>query len=147
MRERNTEIAELASELRLVVRTLLHRLRTEDTETDLTVSQRSALSRIDSAGSITLSALAAMEAVRPQSMSATVTYLEDEGYIQRAPDPLDGRQQLLSLTKAAKRKLEQSRADRTAWLTRAIEQSCSATERRALAAALPVLRRLTETEQ
>jgi DNA-binding MarR family transcriptional regulator len=137
--------AELAADLRLAVRRFSHRLRLESQDDELTISQRSALGRIGD-GQITLSELASAENVRPQSISMTVAHLEKAGLVRRRPDPDDGRAQLLSLTKAGSHKLEQSRADRNAWLARAIERSCSSTERRALIEALPILIRLAESE-
>lgn len=138
------DTAELASELRVAVRRMLHRLRVEDAADELTVSQRSALGRIGDDRPMTLSALAAAEGVRPQSMSATVHTLEQDGLLRRTADPQDGRQQLISLTKAGRAKLDRSRADRNAWLARTIEETCSASEQRTLAAALPLLRRIID---
>ena len=142
MNLQNPVPAELASDLRTVLRRLLTRLRAEDVGDNLTVSQRSALKHIGDHGPLTLSALATLVAVRPQSMSATVAQLEVEGYVRRQPDPQDGRQQLLSLTKSGRHLLDQGRTNRNAWLARALEQQCTAAERRALAAALPVLAKL-----
>src|SRR5438270_8686538 len=84
----SSQVANAASELRLVLGQLVRRLRAEYT---FPVAQASVLSRLDREGAQTTSALAAAERVRPQSMAQTLTELEATGLIERRPDPADRR--------------------------------------------------------
>jgi DNA-binding MarR family transcriptional regulator len=50
-------------------------------------------------------ALAAAASIEQPTMAATLTRMERDGVVQRAPDPKDGRSALFSLTAATRRKL------------------------------------------
>ncbi len=89
-----------------------------------------------------MSALARGEGVRPQSMGATVATLEAAGLVGGEPDPNDGRQTILSLTKACRTWIGEARAARHDWLTRNIETKLSPEEREALAKGVELLKRL-----
>ena len=82
--------------------------------------------------------------MRPQSMSAVVTSLQEAGLAGGAPDPSDGRQTLLSLTPKCLKWLQEGRAARQDWLTTTILQKLSAQEQQRLQGALELLRRLVE---
>ena len=114
-----TEAAPLASELRVVLGQLIRRLRAEHR---FSLSQGSVLGRLDREGSQSVSDLATAERVRPQSMAQTVTDLEGDGLVARAPDPNDGRRALVSLTAAGLTELREDRLRREGWLVRAIEE-------------------------
>src|ERR1700759_3054592 len=88
----------VAPELRLAVGQLLRRLRAEANPSGLNISQAGVLARLDETGAMTTADLARAEAMKPQSMSAILASLEQEGLIQRAPHPTDGRQILFSMT-------------------------------------------------
>ena len=62
----------MASELRVLLGKLNRRLRTEGASSDLAWPQKMVLAHLEKGGPATVSALARMEGVRPQSMSATV---------------------------------------------------------------------------
>src|SRR3954453_18298412 len=79
-----TDSALLASELRLIVGRLIRRMRAEGR---FPLAQGAVLGRLDRCGAATVSALAAAERVRPQSMSQTVSELEADGLVSRRPDP------------------------------------------------------------
>jgi DNA-binding MarR family transcriptional regulator len=87
-------------DLTLAIGQLVRRLRAEVNPGELTLSQASALGRLDRAGWSTTADLARSESVKPQSMGATLTSLEQDGLVQRRPDPADGRQVLFGLTPA-----------------------------------------------
>ena len=110
----------------------------------LSPSQTSVLSRLTKAGAMTASELAAVERVRPQSMAATVAVLDEQGLIERAPDPADGRRQLITLSAQGRRTITGSRQARAAWLSRAIEDRCSEAERATLVEAIALLERIAE---
>lgn len=134
----------LAAEIRSVFRKLKQRLREHGGRNDLTPSQISVLLRLEQDGSATVSSLARVEGMRPQSMSAIVASLEEAGLVRGAPDPVDGRQTLMSLTPKCLKGLREDRAARQDWLTATISQKLSAQEQEKLQAALELLTRLVE---
>jgi len=93
--------AVLARDLRVVLGAMRRRLRAEGHLSDFTPSQLAVLSRLERDGPATVTSLAQAEGVRTQSMGATVSVLENSGFVQGAAHPTDGRQTLLSLTPAA----------------------------------------------
>ncbi|RFC70165.1 MarR family transcriptional regulator [Streptomyces sp. AcE210] len=133
-----------ARELRVMFSRLRRRLREVSDSQDLTPSQVSALNRLSKAGAATASGLAASEGVRPQSMAATLTALDQHGLIERRPDPEDGRRQLVTLTDAGRESAEGTRQARGEWLARAFQDNYSEEERRTVVTALTLLERLTE---
>ncbi|WP_046503912.1 MarR family winged helix-turn-helix transcriptional regulator [Streptomyces odonnellii] len=138
---------QVAADLSAVVGRLMRRLRTASPDSRLTPSQRSVLSRLDTDGPATTAALARAEYVRPQSMRLTLAALEEQGLIERAPDPGDGRQSVVSATDAGRGALAAVRAAKQGWLSDAIAAEFDGTERRALAEATDLLRRLVERRE
>ena len=134
----------LAADLRVVLGKLTRRLRGRSAVGDLTSSQKSALSHLEREGPATVSTLARIEGVRPQSMGATVAALEAAGLVQGAPDPDDGRQTLLSLTPACLEIVRASRAAREDWLLQAIHAHLAPDEQQELARAVRLLARLVD---
>jgi DNA-binding MarR family transcriptional regulator len=132
----------LAAELRALLGKLRRRLREQADSRDLTPSQASVLLRLEREGPATVSALARGEGVRPQSMGATVATLEAAGLVGGEVDPNDGRQTILSLTKACRTWIGEARAARHDWLTRNIETKLSPEEQDALAKGVELLKRL-----
>ncbi len=134
--------AELGQRLRLVVGRLSRALR-QHSDASLTVSQLSALSSLDAAGSSRVGDLAARESVGPPAMTRIVTALCDAGLVDRRPDPDDARSVLLEPSAAGRRHLASLRAARTAVLAQRVA-ALDPVDRRALARALPVLEELLE---
>ena len=134
----------LAAEMRTVFRKLKLRLREHGEHSDLTLSQISVVLRLEKEGSATVSSLARAEGIRPQSMSAVVTPLQEAGLVSGSPDPSDGRQTLMSLTPKCLKWLQEGRAARQDWLTATISQRLSAHEQEKLQAAIELLTRLVE---
>jgi DNA-binding MarR family transcriptional regulator len=135
------ELANAASELRLVLGQLIRRLRSED---GLPISHVAVLSRLDRAGTQTTSGLAAAERMRPQSMAETIGELEKDGLIERRPDPVDRRQILVELTKRGREFLLNERRRREDWLSKAIADELTPAEQRLLLEAVALLRRLAD---
>jgi DNA-binding MarR family transcriptional regulator len=133
------EIAEIASHLRTVMWRLVRRYRRDRT---LPTSQVSALVLIDADGPLTTSRLAALEHVRPQSMAHTVGQLQDAGFIQRKPDPADGRKVLLDLTPVGRATLADLRAEGESWVAGALAAGFTAEERAELSRGIELLARL-----
>ncbi|MFE2103389.1 MULTISPECIES: MarR family winged helix-turn-helix transcriptional regulator [unclassified Streptomyces] len=133
-----------ARDLRVVFSRLRRRIREVAQDSDLTPSQESALSLVGKHGAATASALAAAEGVRPQSMAATLAALEQHDLIRRAPDPDDGRRQLVTLTEAGLARVEGNRQLREEWLARAFEDRYTEEERQTVLTALELLERLSQ---
>ena len=130
--------------MRTVFRKLKLRVREQGERNDLTSSQISVILRLEKDGAATVSSLARTEAMRPQSMSAIVTPLQESGLISGTPDPSDGRQTLMSLTPKCLKWIQEGRAARQDWLTATISQKLSLREQEKLQAALELLTRLVE---
>jgi DNA-binding MarR family transcriptional regulator len=86
--------------------------------------------------------LAAYEYISQPGMTTLVSRLEDEGWVERRPDPNDGRAVLVAITRAGSEMLDSAIAARTDVLRRRIE-SLDSKERQALAKAVEALRLLT----
>ena len=82
--------------------------------------------------------------MRPRSMATVIGSLEAAGLLGSAPDPSDGRQTLLSLSKTCQKWIQEGRAARQDWLTRTIQSKLSAQEQEKLAAAVELLAQLVE---
>ena len=132
----------LAGELRVVLGQLNRRLREAAHPGDFTASQKSVLLHLEREGPATVTTLARLEGVRPQSLGATVAVLEAAGFVRGTPDPRDGRQTLLSLTDACRELIQSGRAAREDWLYHAIELHLSPDEQKELGRSITLLKRL-----
>ena len=139
----NPDVAPLASDLRVVIGQLIRRLRAEQDR--FSISQGAVLGRLDREGPQSVSDLAAKERMRPQSMAQTVVELENEGMVERNPDPGDRRRALVSMTTAGREQLLASRRRREGWLVRAIEE-LPEDDRAALERAVALLGNLAAAE-
>src|ERR1700679_3578780 len=111
----------LAAELHALAGKLKRRLREQASAGDLTPSQTAVLVHLDRDGPTTVTALARSEGVRSQSMGATIAVLEAAGLVTGSPDPKDGRQAILALTRAYRELFRTGRAARHYWLFHAIQ--------------------------
>lgn len=107
--------AQLAGRIRLVVTRLNRRLRQEG-ETGLGASTFSALATISRRGPLPLGELAALEGVKPPSITNTVAALEAQGLVTRLADPADRRVSRVSVTPRGRLRLLRSRTRKTAYL-------------------------------
>jgi len=136
--------ADLAHDLRLAVMRLARRARQERGDHRLGLGQLSALATLDRCGPMTAGALASHEQVRPPSMTRTLAALSEAGYVERSPDPTDGRQVVVSLTDAARLLLHDDRRRRQEWLA-GLLRGLDVEQRELLRAALPVLEVLADS--
>jgi DNA-binding MarR family transcriptional regulator len=134
----------LAVEIRAVSGKLKRRLREHGGRHDLTPSHVSVLLRLEKDGSATVSNLARVEGMRPQSMRVIVIALQAAGLVKGIADPGDGRQTLMSLTPKCLKWIREGRAARQDWLTTTIAQKLSVHEQEKLQAAVELLARLVE---
>ena len=142
MQTTTTDAAALAGELRVVLGRLIRRLRAEH---GFSLAQGAVLGRLDREGAQSVSDLAGKERMRPQSMAQTVSDLENEGLVERRPDPDDRRRALISLTEGGRALLTSSRRRREGWLERAIEE-LPEEDRATVERAVILLTQLADTE-
>ncbi len=134
---------QLAIEMRQVIGVLLHRLRAESADQELSMSEQSVLRRLLDQGPATTAALARAEWVTPQSMGATLARLEGGGHISRASDPDDLRRSTISIAERGRQALKAGRDARQGWLASAIDATLDAEEQRELLSAIGLLRRVS----
>ena len=132
----------VAADLRVVLGQLSRRMREQGGRGDCTDSQASVLLRLERDGPATMTALARAEGIRPQSMGAIITVLEEIGLVSGSRDPKDGRKTVLSLTESAREQFASGRLARDDWLYRTITTQLSPPEQAQLADCLELLRRL-----
>jgi DNA-binding MarR family transcriptional regulator len=130
--------ARIADRLHSVAIHLLRRLRTEDARTGLTGPRASVLSVLVFGGPMTLGALAAVEQVRPPTMTRLVTALERKGLVVRETSPTDARVTLVRATHRGMVLLQEGRGRRIARLQAAL-QALSARDLESLRDATRVL--------
>ena len=135
------DTARTASELRVVLGQLMRRLRAEHR---FPIHHGAVLGRLDREGPASVSDLAAAEKVRPQSMAQTVSELENQGLVERRPDPDDRRRAIVELTSGGRKALQEDRHRRVGWLVSAIEE-LPAEDQRVLARATSIIGRLAES--
>src|SRR4051812_29199327 len=140
-----TDAAALGAQLRLAIARLSRRMRQNATIAgeELTVSSQGALATIERLGPITLGELAAVEQVRPPSMTRIVSRLEEYGYVARVVDPTDRRVARAEITGSGRALLARSRTQKDAYLARRVAL-LTEDERATLARALPLLERLQD---
>ena len=139
---RTSQRSELAARLRLVVTRLNRRLRAQ-ADSGLSASAMAALAAIGRRGPLPLGELAALEGVRPPTMSVTVAALEAEGLVRREPDPVDRRVTRVALTPKGRLRLQQSRSRKTAYLAAQLE-GLEPDELRVLEQAAAIMERLLD---
>jgi DNA-binding MarR family transcriptional regulator len=140
----DVDIEQLADELRVSIGFITRRLRQVQAEGDLSLPETTALARLDRGGPCTVTVLAKRELVSAQSMGATIAALESRGLVKRNPDPDDGRQSVIALTKAGLAALWDKRNARTELIASALASELTHAEIRRLAAAVPLIERVAQ---
>jgi DNA-binding MarR family transcriptional regulator len=130
--------------LRLAVLRLSRRLR-QQSATDVTASQLSALSVLAKHGELSLGELAAVERIAPPSMTRIAARLEEQGLLERRVDAADRRVARVAMSPAGEALLEDNRTRRDAFLTARL-QDLTPEERTVLARAVPLLERLASDD-
>jgi DNA-binding MarR family transcriptional regulator len=106
----------LAADLSLAVMRLARQLRFRNPQSPVSLSQLSALTTLANEGAMTPGALAIRERVRPPSMTRVIASLADEGFVDRAPHPVDGRQVVVSVSESGAELVKAARRARQEWL-------------------------------
>jgi len=130
--------------LRLALLRVARRLR-QRADAGVTPSQLSALVTIDRAGPLPLGDLAGLENISPSTLTRIVNALDDQGLIDRRPDPTDRRVTVVGLSASGRRLLTGARKRSAAYLAARVG-SLPAADQEILAKALPVLEKLLEED-
>ncbi|RKN45091.1 MarR family transcriptional regulator [Streptomyces hoynatensis] len=119
---------------------LVRAVRAADT---MPPGEAAVLGYLDRGGPLTTADIAHRRGVSHQSAAKAVKVLVGQGLVRAEAHPDDGRKLLLHLTPAGSSRLAEERRRRAAWLGAAVDEVLDSGEREALAAALPLLARLT----
>jgi DNA-binding MarR family transcriptional regulator len=106
-------------------------------------STLSVLHTLSRSGPLRLTDLLATEQLKQPALTSLVAKLEQDGLLQRRPDPTDGRAMLLSLTRAGRQVVRSRHTERVTKLSRLVDR-LTPEERDVLASSIDVLNRLTE---
>jgi DNA-binding MarR family transcriptional regulator len=110
-------LEETAAHLRLVITRTARRMR-QEVGGELRAPNASALTTVELHGPLTPSELAEIERVRRPTATRILRNLEEEGLVERTPDPKDGRSALISLTGEGRERLRRLRKRKNAYLAR-----------------------------
>jgi DNA-binding MarR family transcriptional regulator len=130
-------------ELMQAIGLLVRRTRNESYASELSMTESVVMSRLANEGPATTAALARAEGMKPQSMGATITSLEEMGIVKRTPHVTDGRQMLIELTPKGVQLRKKNREAKQMWLSQVIAE-LDAGERDTLFKAAGIIKRLAE---
>jgi DNA-binding MarR family transcriptional regulator len=112
----------LPSTLRISVMRLARRIRLERSTEDLSLNQLAVLGTLRRSGELTLGELAAVERVKPPSITRAVNSLVAAGLVVRRPHETDGRLVLVDLTQPARELLDEDGRRRDLWLAQRLDE-------------------------
>jgi DNA-binding MarR family transcriptional regulator len=135
---------DLSTTLRIAVARLSRRLRAEKADHELSDTQISTLAFVVRSGARTIGELSDYERVKPPSMNRTINRLEGAGYVQRTPDPDDGRKVVVVATDAGRELVAETRRRRDAWLHKRL-RTLTREQRDTLAEAAAIMRELADS--
>jgi DNA-binding MarR family transcriptional regulator len=141
MPRKNPELA--VSDFLQSIGLLVRRVRAAAASHELSWTESAVLARLAKHGPATTADLARAEAVKPQSMGATIAALEEMGLVARKPHPTDGRQMNIALTAKGAAVRESTRAAKRTWLAQAVVE-LSEEDRELLFQAGDIIKRLAE---
>lgn len=126
----------VATRLAVAIGRINRRIRPSNPE--LSYGQLSALSSIVRLGPLRPGDLARLESVSAPSVTRLIANLEAKGFVERTPDPVDGRAFYISASEAGADAVLRARQERAA-LLRELLADCSQDDLDRLTAALPAL--------
>ena len=132
---------DLTADLYVALGRLVRSLRQHAPASEIGPGGVSTLATLDRRGPMRVGALAQAEGVAAASMTRIVTVLEGLRLARRAPDPTDGRAQVVAVTPAGTRLLTGGQEAKLAALRSRID-ALPDDDHRCLLAALPALRQL-----
>ena len=135
-----------ARALRRGVTQLYRRLRAERMSHGLSPSKLSVLGRLALSGPLAVTALAAKERVQPQSLTRTLTDLEESKLIVRRQDLVDRRQSLTEITALGEDLLRNDARRQATWLATAMSSILTPVERELLRLAAQLMRQLADAD-
>jgi DNA-binding MarR family transcriptional regulator len=118
--EPRPEVERVADRLHSAAIHLLRRVRRVDGATGSGPAQLSALSVLIMGGAMTLGELAAVEQVKPPTMTRIVAGLRRSGWVRLSPDRWDARRMRVCATGSGRRLLEKARKRRIDYLARGL---------------------------
>jgi DNA-binding MarR family transcriptional regulator len=130
-------------ELRLAIQKLARRIRSMQSDEEITEGQRSVLFSLGKSGTQTLGSLSEHERVTPPSMNRTINALVAAGLVTRVTASDDARKVSLDLSDAGRAFIEATRRKRDAWFTKRLAE-LSSDERDILDRAASILRELAD---
>lgn len=139
------DVDDVAAALQMSIGLCIRQLRQMPVEGGLSLSEASALKRLDRSGPTSVTELAKVEQISVQSMGATLRALEARGFVKRSPHPSDGRRVVLSITKSGTRVLGTKHSARAEQLAKVLSTGFSPSERRQLMIAAPLIERLAQS--
>jgi DNA-binding MarR family transcriptional regulator len=125
---------------------LYRRLRAERMSHGLSPSKLSVLGRLALNGPLTVTALAAKERIQPQSLTRTLTDLEETKLIVRRQDQVDRRQSLTEITPLGEDLLRNDARRQASWLAAAMSSTLTPVERELLCLAAQLMRQLADAD-
>jgi DNA-binding MarR family transcriptional regulator len=140
MRKNDPGTALLAEALRGAVGRFVRAVRSQSGT--ITTAQSEVLAELARSGPKSVTALAALRAVKHQSMRLVVARLVEQGLLTMQPNPDDGRSQLAALTASGKAQVRAQQGARADHLARLLASRLTADERAVLAQAVQLLDRL-----
>jgi DNA-binding MarR family transcriptional regulator len=144
LRTPSREVTRLAGEVRTEVNRLAYRLRTPATRSGITPTRLTALSALTRyPDGVRQGDLAELMNISAPSMTRLVEILEEAGWVERRRDPADQRCLLLVLSPVGRKTLDTLREESASELSGELAD-LDDDERAALAAAVPVLRKLAD---
>jgi DNA-binding MarR family transcriptional regulator len=136
------ELDESATRLRIGIARLARRLR-QEADSGLSPSQLSCLATVGRDGPLSLRSLAQRERVAAPTITGIVARLENDGLVERTPDPTDGRGKIVTITGKGRDRISEVQQKKNVWL-RARLAELGDDDARALLAATDVMERLAE---
>jgi len=126
-----------------IQRMLRRRVRDSFGDHALSGGQAELLNLVEQQPGASVGEVAAELRLAPNTVSATVTRLVDAGLLERERDPLDGRGVRLAVTDDGRERVQRRQSRRMELVGSALA-GLAATDRVAIAAALPALERLVD---
>jgi DNA-binding MarR family transcriptional regulator len=120
------------------------RLRSERPADSVSLSALGVLATLRRHGALLAVDLAALERLKPQSLTRLLAGMERAGLIERQPSALDGRARSIALTARGRAILRRDLEARREWLAGAIARTLSIAERELLVSAAPFMLKVSE---